>query len=190
MIAIFYRSLIEDCIMTYSKRSFTTAFAAAIVAGILASTAIIMATQQAEAQSQTFTRRVTGSWVQTSTSHNAEGHSAHQVVNFYTPQPNAVYSGKVTFTASKGVDIIAYHDVTGQDTAGLATWKIEGKTYATTTLMTNVTSGTVDFVGSGLVAHSAASDPYTVAYSAYGWANRNVPMASMQGQAHGQGMMQ
>lgn len=176
--------------MTYSKRSFTTALAVAIVAGILASTAIIMAAQQAEAQNQTLTRRVTGSWVQTSTSHNAEGHSAHQVVNFYTPQPNAVYSGKVTFTASKGVDIIAYYDVTGQDTTGLGTWTIDGKTYATTTLMKNVTAGTVDFVGSGIVAHSPASDSYTVAYSAYGWANRNVPMANMQGQAHGQGMMQ
>lgn len=175
--------------MVYTRKSVITALAVA-VAGILASTAIIMATQQAEAQSQTFTRRVTGSWVQTSTSHNAEGHSAHQVVNFYNPQPNAVYSGKVTFTASKGVDIIAYHDVTGQDTTGLRTWTVGDKIYATTTLMTNVTSGTVDFVGSGLVAHSVSSDPYTVAYSAYGWANRNVPLASMQGQAHGQGMMQ
>ena len=176
--------------MTYSKRSVTAALTVAVVAGILASTAIIIATQQAEAQSQSFTRRVTGSWVQTSTPHNADGHSVHQVVNFYNPQPNAIYSGKVTFTASKGIDIIAYYDVTGQDTTGLRTWTIDGKTFATTTLMTNVTSGTVDFVGSGLIAHSASSDPYTVAYSAYGWANRNVPMAGMQGQTHGQGMMQ
>lgn len=178
--------------MTYPNRSIVTALAVAVVAGILASTAVIMATQQAEAQSQSFTRRVTGSWVQTSVSHNAEGHSAHQVVHFYNPQPNAVYSGKVTFTASKGVDIIAYYDVTGQNTTGVKTWKVGNKTYATTTLLTNVTSGTVDFVGSGLLAHSASSDPYTVAYSAYGWANRNIPMASAQGQGqgHGQGMMQ
>ena len=172
--------------MTYTKKSVATALAIAVVAGIVASTAIIMAIQQAEAQSTAFTRRVTGSWVQTSSSHNAEGHSAHQVVNFFNPQPNAVYSGKVTFTASKGVDIIAYHDVTGQNTKGLKTWKVGDKTYATTTLMSNVTSGTVDFVGSGLLAHSVASDPYTVVYSAYGWANRNTQMASPQGQ----GMMQ
>jgi hypothetical protein len=172
-----------------SKKSVATVLAVA-VAGILASTAFIMATQQADAQSQAFTRRVTGSFVQTSTSHSAEGHSAHQVVNFFNPQPDAVYSGTVTFTSSKGVDIIAYHDVTGQDTTGISTWTIGAKTYATTTLMKNVTSGTVDFVGSGLVAHSASSDSYTVAYSAFGLASRNVPMASMQGQAHGQGMMQ
>ena len=164
--------------MTYTRKSVATVLAIAVVAGIVASTAIIMAIQVAEAQSTTFIRRVAGSWVQTSTSHNAEGHSVHQVVNFYNPQPNAVYSGKVTFTASKGVDIIAYHDVTGQNTTGLKIWTVADKTYATTTLMTNVTSGTVDFVGSGLLAHSAASDPYTVVYSAYGWGNMNTQMSS------------
>jgi hypothetical protein len=176
--------------MIRTKNSVTAVVAIAVVAGIVASTAIIMAIQQAEAQSTTFTRRITGSWVQTSSSHNAEGHNTHQVVNFFNPQPNAVYSGKVTFTASKGVDIIAYHDVTGQNITGVKTWKVGDKTYATTTLMSNVTSGTVDFVGSGLLAHSVAGDQYTVAYSAYGWANRNTQMASQQGQANGQGMMQ
>ena len=176
--------------MAYTRKSVTAALAIAAVAGIVASTAIIMGMQQAEAQGTKFTRRVAGSWVQASTSHTAEGHEAHQVVNFFSPQQNAVYSGKVTFTSSKGVDIIAYHDVTGQDTTGLKTWVVGDKTYTTTTLLTNVTSGTVDFVGSGLVTHSTASDPYTVAFSAYGWVNRNVPMASAQGQAHGQGMMQ
>lgn len=177
--------------MAYKNRSVVIVVAIAVVAGIVASTAIIMAMQQAEAQTTTFTRRVTGSWVQTSSSHNAEGHSAHQVVNFFNPQADATYSAKVTFTASKGVDIIAYHDITGQNASGIKTWQVGDKTYAVTTLMTNVTSGTVDFVGSGLLAHSAASDPYTVAYSAYGYANRNLPMAasmaSEQGQQNGQG---
>jgi len=164
--------------MIRTKNSVTAVVAIAIVAGIVASTAIIMAIQQAEAQSTTFMRRVTGSWVQTSSPHNAEGHNTHQVVNFFNPQPDAMYSGKVTFTASKGVDIIAYYDVTGQNTTGVKTWKVGDKTYATTTLMSNVTSGTVDFAGSGLLAHSTAGDQYTVAYSAYGWASRNTQLAN------------
>ena len=164
--------------MIRTKNSVTAVVAIAIVAGIVASTAIIMAIQQAEAQSTTFMRRVTGSWVQTSSPHNAEGHGTHQVVNFFNPQPDAMYSGKVTFTASKGVDIIAYYDVTGQNTTGVKTWKVGDKTYATTTLMSNVTSGTVDFAGSGLLAHSVSSDQYTVAYSAYGWASRNTQLAN------------
>jgi len=177
--------------MTSKQTSIAMVLAIAVVAGIVASTAIIVAMQQAEAQTAPLTRRVTGNWVQTSTSHNAEGHSAHQVVNFLSPQSDATYTAKVTFTSSKGVDIIAYHDITGQNASGIKSWKVGDKTYAVTTLMTNVTSGTVDFVGSGLLAHSAASDSFTVAYSAYGWANRNVPMASSmaseQGQQHGQG---
>ena len=164
--------------MIRTKNSVTVVVAIAVVAGIVALTAIIMAIQQAEAQSTTFTRRVTGSWVQTSSPHNAEGHNTHQVVIFFNPQPDAMYSGKVTFTASKGVDIIAYYDVTGQNTTGVKTWKVGDKTYATTTLMSNVTSGTVDFAGSGLLAHSVSSDQYTVAYSAYGWASRNTQMAN------------
>jgi hypothetical protein len=136
----------------------------------------LMAAQDAEAQARN-TKWLRGSWIQESTSHNAEGHSAHQVVNFFNPQDGFTYNGKVTFTSTKGVDIIAYHDITDQttNTTGLTTWKVGEKTYATTTIVKNVTSGTVDFVGSGLLAHSASSDPYTVAYSADGIARRNNP---------------
>jgi hypothetical protein len=130
-----------------------------------------MAAQDAEAQAKVVAK-VRGSWVQASSPHNAEGHSAHQIVNLFSPEDGLVYNGKVTFTSTKGVDIIAYHDVTDQstNTTGLAIWNVAGKSYATTSLMRNVTSGTVEFVGSGLLAHSASSDPYTAAFSADGYA--------------------
>ena len=136
----------------------------------------LMAAQDAEAQAKNM-KWVRGSWVQESTSHTAEGHSAHQVVNFFNPQDGFIYNGKVTFTSSKGVDIFAYHDITDQSiaTTGLSTWKVGDKTYATTPLMKNVTSGTVEFVGSGLLAHSASSDPYSVVYSSDGYTRRIVP---------------
>jgi hypothetical protein len=73
----------------------------------------LLAAQGAEAQGNS-SKWVKGSWVQTSVPHNAEGHSAHQVVNFFSPQDGYIYNGKVTFTSSKGVDIIAYHDITNQ----------------------------------------------------------------------------
>lgn len=150
---------------------------------VLAVGTSFMTAQDAEAQAK-YTKWVRGSWVQTSISHNAEGHSAHQVVHFFSPQDGFIYNGKVTFTSSKGVDIIAYHDITNQstNTTGLKIWKVEGKTYAVTTLLTNVTSGTVDFVGSGLLAHSASGDPYVVVYSADGFARRISPASqSMTG---------
>lgn len=150
------------------------------------------AVQNAEAQAKGM-KWVRGSWIQESTSHNAEGHGAHQVVNFFEPQDGFIYNGKVVFTSSKGVDIIAYHDITDQptNTVGLATWKVGDKTYATTTLMRNVTSGTVEFVGAGLLTHSASSDPYSVVYSADGYTRRNVSDSpSMMGSGQGMGSMQ
>lgn len=136
----------------------------------------LMTAQDAEAQARN-TKWLRGSWVETSIPHNAEGHSAHQVVDLFSPQDGFVYNGKVTFTSSKGIDIIAYHDITDQsaEVGSLKVWSVEGKIYGTTTLMTNVTSGTVDFVGTGLVTHSASSDPYTVVFSADGIARRANP---------------
>jgi hypothetical protein len=136
----------------------------------------LMAAQDAEAQARN-TKWIRGSWVQTSISHNAEGHSSHQVVNFFNPHDGFIFNGKVTFTSTKGIDIISYHDITNQsaNATGLTTWKVGEKSYATTTLMRNVTSGTVEFVGAGLLAHSASSDPYSIVYSADGYSRRTAP---------------
>lgn len=157
-----------------SKRNISiTALIAVSLAASLVVTVAAISMQEAEAQTK-FTRRVSGSWVLTSAAHNAEGHESHQVVHFFSPQAGAVYNGKITFTSSKGVDVIAYHDITDQttNTTGLRTWKVDGKTYAITPLLTNATAGTVDFVGAGLLAHAAASDPYTVVYTADGLAKK------------------
>lgn len=177
--------------MIANQSRFATAL---IVAGLAIAVAVAftaVSVQDAQAQAK-FTRRVSGSWVETSMSHDAEGHSSHQVVYMFSPQTDAVYNGMVTFSSSKGVDIIAMHDITDQSTnmTGLKTWKVDGRTYAITTLMTNATSGTVQFVGSGLLAHSAASDTYTVAFSADGLAKKvtsSSMMMSEQGMEHGQG---
>lgn len=175
-----------------SKIRLTTIAVGIGIALVLSVGVSIITAQDAQAQAKN-TRWVRGSWVQTSVSHNAEGHSAHQVVNFFSPQDGFVYNGKVTFTSSKGVDIIAYHEVPNQstNTTGLTIWKVGGKMYATTTIMKNVTSGTVDFVGSGLLAHAATSDAYNVAFSADGLARRVTPSAqSMMNQGQHMGLMQ
>jgi hypothetical protein len=183
--------------MVTRKNVFATSLMVAAALAITLVVAFNIAAAQ-DAEAKVVTRRVSGSWIEASVSHNAEGHSSHQVVHFFSPQAGAIYNGEVTFTSSKGVDIIVYHDITGQtaNTTGLKTWNVEGRTYAITTLLTNATSGTVDFVGSGILAHSAASDPYVVAFSADGLAKINTPassspsssmMASDQGMMHGQG---
>ena len=44
-------------------------------------------------------------------------------------------------------------------------WVVDGKTFAPTTIMKNVTSGAVDFIASGITAHIPYNQPYDVVYS-------------------------
>ena len=44
-------------------------------------------------------------------------------------------------------------------------WVVDGKTYAPTTIMKNVTSGTVDFRGSSITTHIPFNQTYDVVYS-------------------------
>ena len=99
--------------------------------------------------------------------HNAKGHQSHQVVNLQNPNEGIVYKGTITFHSSKPVDIIEYEDVTGQQStnATVNVWEVNGKEYAPKTLMKNVTEGTVNFQGSGIVTHTTASEPYQVTFS-------------------------
>ena len=109
-------------------------------------------------------RRVSETVVMQSSSHNAEGHSSHQAAYFLLTNSSHVYNGVVTFTTTSAVDILVYHDITGKtgSAQGVPVHVVNDKSYAVTTLLKNVTSGTVDFVGSGILAHSLGSEPYTV----------------------------
>ena len=104
-----------------------------------------------------------------SVTHNAVGHESHQVVQFVEPLNNTLYKGIVTFTSSIPIDIIAYHDISNiadkLDKTVIKPWIANGKTFAPTTIMKNVTSGTVDFIGSGITTHIPYNQTYDVAYS-------------------------
>jgi hypothetical protein len=115
---------------------------------------------------------------QTSLPHNAKGHESHQAVQLQNASQGMVYKGTVTFSSSKPVDIIAYEDVTGQqqqNTSATATnvWDVNGNKYAPKTLMKNVTEGTVNFEGAGILTHSTSSEPYTVTFTINAASNNN-----------------
>lgn len=128
----------------------------AIVGIAFATSTSILNNNQLEAQQQQQT--------QTSMPHNAKGHESHQAVQLQNASQGVVYKGTVTFSSSKPVDIIAYDDVTGQqqNTSATATnvWDVNGNKYAPKTLMKNVTEGTVNFQGAGILMHSTSSQPY------------------------------
>ena len=158
-------------------------YMAAIAALVLVTSAIIVPLSTSEEQKNKnhkekpdqFTRHISETFVEQSGPHNAEGHSAHQALYFVYPQEGKNYHGSLTFTTTKSIDILVYHDITGSNTTGLTIHKVDGRSYAVTPLLKNVTSATVDFVGAGILAHSASSDQYTVVASveAWGWNNQN-----------------
>jgi hypothetical protein len=160
------------------------AYVAIISAGILLTSAVLIPLSLSEAQQgrahhnqkpDTYSRRIAETFVEQSTAHNAEGHSSHQALYFVYPLEGKIYNGKLTFTSTSGVDIMAYHDVTGANTTGFTIHKVDERSYAVTTLLKNATSGTVDYVGAGVLAHTANSNPYSVAASvqAIGWGNQS-----------------
>lgn len=133
----------------------------AIVGIAFATSTSILNNNQLEAQQQQ---------TQTSMPHNAKGHESHQAVQLQNASQGVVYNGTVTFNTSKPVDIIAYDDVTGQQqqqntSATANVWDVNGNKYAPKTLMKNVTEGTVNFEGTGILTHSTLSQPYTVTFT-------------------------
>ena len=161
------------------------AYVAVIAAGILVTSAVLIPLSLSEAQQgtrahhnqkpDTYSRRIAETFVEQSGAHNAEGHSSHQALYFVYPLEGKIYNGKVTFTSTSGVDILVYHDVTGANTTGFTIHTVDGRSYAVTTLVKNATSATVDYVGAGILAHTATSSPYTVVASvqAIGWGNQS-----------------
>ena len=131
----------------------------AIVGIAFATSTSILNNNQLEAQQQQ-------QQTQTSMPHNAKGHESHQAVQLQNASQGVVYNGTVTFNTSKPVDIIAYDDVTGQQqqqqntSATANVWDVSGIKYAPKTLMKNVTEGTVNFQGAGILMHSTSSQPY------------------------------
>jgi hypothetical protein len=133
----------------------------AIVGIAFATSTSILNNNQLEAQQQQ---------TQTSMPHNAKGHESHQAVQLQNASQGVVYNGTVTFNTSKPVDIIAYDDVTGQQqqqntSATANVWDVNGNKYAPKTLMKNVTEGTVNFQGAGILMHSTLSQPYNVTFT-------------------------
>lgn len=146
--------------MSYNNNKNRVAIALALGIVLTVSTVAVTAFQNtAEAQDTQPPKRIVGTVAEDSQPHDAEGHSAHQVVYYVYPHEGYLYDGKVTFATSAPVDILVYHDVTDQeDTAGLTLHVINGRTYAVTTAMKGATSGTVEFIGAGVLAHKVIGE--------------------------------
>lgn len=95
--------------------------------------------------------------------HNAKGHESHQVIIFQNSSDGTAYSGTVTFNLSKPADIISFEEITDEQSTDNVTkniWEVGDRKFVPNTLLKNVTNGTVNFNGSGILAHSTLGDVY------------------------------
>ncbi len=104
----------------------------------------------------------------TSIAHNAKGHESHQVIIFQNSSDGLKYTGMVTFNLSKPADVISFEEVTNEEQPANATkkiWEVGDKKFVPSTLLKNATTGSLNFNGSGILAHSTFSDVYTGAFT-------------------------
>jgi hypothetical protein len=134
-----------------------------LITGITLTMGIALTAETNKAQAQAQQQNQT----QASIPHNAKGHESHQIVNFQNSSDGVTYAGTVTFNSSKPVDVISFEDVTGKQTANttIKLWESGDKKLLPTTLLKNVTEGSVQFNGSGILVHSAQSSPYSVTFT-------------------------
>jgi hypothetical protein len=105
---------------------------------------------------------------QTSIPHNAKGHESHQVIIFQDSSDGLKYTGMVTFSLSKPVDVISFEEIIdGQQPANKTKkiWEVGDKKFVPSTLLKNVTEGSLSFNGSGILAHSTSGDKYTGSFT-------------------------
>ena len=74
----------------------------------------------------------------------------------------------VTFSLSKPTDVISFDEITdGQQPANATKkiWEVGDKKFVPSTLLKNVTEGSISFNGSGILAHSTSGDKYTGSFT-------------------------
>jgi hypothetical protein len=104
---------------------------------------------------------------QTSIPHNAKGHESHQVIIFQNPSDGLKYTGMITFSLSKPADVILFEEITDGQPANATKkiWEVGDKKFVPSTLLKNVTDGSVIFNGSGILAHSTSGDKYAGSFT-------------------------
>jgi hypothetical protein len=167
--------------MPFSRKTTSLVVALAIVTA--AASAIALQAQQADAQYQnTSIARIQKTAMSEPAPVTAPGHATHQVV-FPLPlrDDGKIWSGTVTFTASKPIEIEVmhrYNPAAASDEAhGQPPVAVINGTTITYSHLTGIvdstiisgdspiSSGTFDFAGSALVFHKRSGEPFTVTYT-------------------------
>ncbi len=98
-----------------------------------------------------------------SKSHRATGHETHQAIEILPPMGDVMYRGSLSYTASKSVDLLIYHKLTGQG-SGQTVHEVNGVKYTVEKAVSG-NSGNARFVGDAVLFHVSDPEPYTVTVS-------------------------
>jgi hypothetical protein len=103
------------------------------------------------------------------------GHAQHQLGMLLPPEDGAIYSGTLTYTASKPVEVVVLHAYDAKvkpdaEHGDVLTGTINGKSYAISVMQfTNnvkaTNSATVSFTGSGVALHTLNGEKFTATAS-------------------------
>ena len=112
------------------------------------------------------------------------GHESHDIVTIFPPEEGLLYSGILTFSASRSVEVVVWHEYNQPKDSPANTFQVQkdGKPFAFSLIMLGeggedkisemkggVRSGSIPFVGSGLALHALDGEPFTASYSIDGW---------------------
>lgn len=140
-----------------NKTIITGITAGVIVLGLIL---VPLAIDQAEAKKS---NRIVLTESLDSAAHRATGHEGHQAIEVLPPMQNVLYKGTLSYTASKAVDILVYHKLTGEGT-GQTIHEVDGVKY-TVQKVASGNSGDTKFVGDAVLFHVADAEPYSVTVS-------------------------
>ncbi len=99
------------------------------------------------------------------------GHAQHQLGMLLPPEDGVIYSGTLTYTASKPVEVVVFHAYDAKvkadtDHGDVLTGMINGKPYAISVMQFSndvkaTNSATVTFTGSGVALHTLNGAKFT-----------------------------
>jgi hypothetical protein len=95
------------------------------------------------------------------------GHENHSLAILLPPSDKLYHDGVLTYSASEPVELVVLHGpLSPGEAKGQPTWSPDGTTTFALTFIDGLgTSGTFDFTGNALAAHTMNPDGFTITYS-------------------------
>ena len=113
------------------------------------------------------------------------GHESHDIAIIFPPEKDLLYSGTLTFSASRPVEVVVWHEYEQPEGAPANIFQVQkndGTRFAFSLIMLGnegedgiskaeggIRSASIPFAGSGLALHTLDGKPFTVSYSVDGW---------------------